>query len=68
MFIILRTITVFLVLTNLTSANTGLKLTTYNAGLAHTFVKYATERVEKVAEGLAQLDSDVICLQEVWTK
>jgi endonuclease/exonuclease/phosphatase family metal-dependent hydrolase len=53
------------------SANTNdgrLKLTTYNAGLAHTFVKYAGERVEKVVDGLSKLDSDVLCLQEVWTK
>lgn len=43
-------------------------LTTYNAGLAHTFVMYAKERVPHVVENVKNLNSDVVCLQEVWTK
>jgi endonuclease/exonuclease/phosphatase family metal-dependent hydrolase len=39
---------------------------TYNAGLARGFVDYATARTEPVADAVAQLDSDVVCLQEVW--
>jgi endonuclease/exonuclease/phosphatase family metal-dependent hydrolase len=64
---ILKTISVLLLLINFAGAE-GIKLTTYNAGLAHTFVNYAEQRVDKVAQGLAKLDSDVLCLQEVWTK
>lgn len=46
----------------------GLRLTTFNAGLAHTFVLHAEQRVDKIVEELNKLDTDVICLQEVWTK
>jgi len=45
-----------------------LKLTSYNAGLAHTFVMYAKERIPHVIDGVKKLDSDVVCLQEVWKK
>lgn len=45
-----------------------LKLTSYNAGLAHTFVMYAKERIPHVIDGMKKLDSDVVCLQEVWKK
>lgn len=41
---------------------------TYNAGLATGFVDYATERLPKLAELIAGLDADVVCLQEVWTE
>ncbi len=70
MFKVITFSALFLCLTGLTYAESGpgLKLTTYNAGLANTFVKYSKNRVPKVSEGLAKLDSDVICLQEVWAK
>lgn len=45
-----------------------LKVTTYNLGLAHTFVPLAKERLPQIAEALKNSDSDVICLQEVWKK
>ncbi|MCP4604645.1 MAG: hypothetical protein GY847_29680 [Proteobacteria bacterium] len=41
---------------------------TYNAGLAVGFVDYADERQPLIAEGLAGLTADVVCLQEVWLK
>ncbi|MGM0555332.1 MAG: endonuclease/exonuclease/phosphatase family protein [Myxococcota bacterium] len=40
--------------------------TTYNAGLARGFVDYATARQQPVADAVAALDSDVVCMQEVW--
>ncbi len=39
---------------------------TYNAGLAVGFVDYAEKRLPLVGEGLAGLEADVVCLQEVW--
>ena len=45
---------------------TPLTFTTYNAGLAVAFVPSANERAPVVAEAVADLQSDVICLQEVW--
>lgn len=44
------------------------KATTYNLGLAHTFVPYAEERLSPLKEKLAHYDADVLCLQEVWKK
>lgn len=43
-----------------------LVLDTYNAGLAIGFVPGAPSRTPLVAEALAGLESDVVCLQEVW--
>lgn len=39
---------------------------TYNAGLAVGFVPGAPSRTPLVADALAGLDADVVCLQEVW--
>ncbi|MCP4674961.1 MAG: hypothetical protein GY854_05540 [Deltaproteobacteria bacterium] len=39
---------------------------TYNAGLATGFVDYADERQPAIGEGVAALEADVVCLQEVW--
>ncbi len=47
------------------SAN--LEATTYNAGLAYGFVPYAKERQADAVKAIAGLNSDVVCLQEVWT-
>ena len=41
-------------------------LATYNVGLARGFVDYAAERVQPVAESVAALDADVVCIQEAW--
>lgn len=49
-------------------SNTLLKVTTYNLGLAHTFVPYAKERLAPLISELSNYDSDILCLQEVWTK
>jgi endonuclease/exonuclease/phosphatase family metal-dependent hydrolase len=40
---------------------------TYNGGLGPGFMKLATPRIPAVAQGVAALDSDVLCLQEIWT-
>lgn len=45
-----------------------IKLTTYNVGLAHTFVPHAKERLGHLIEALKNHNSDVLCLQEVWKK
>ena len=39
---------------------------TYNAGLAGGFVDYATARTEPVAEAVANVQADALCMQEVW--
>ncbi|MCF8059187.1 MAG: endonuclease/exonuclease/phosphatase family protein [Bacteriovoracaceae bacterium] len=52
---------------NSPSADT-FKVTTYNLGLAHTFVPYAKERLAPLGNKLANYDTDVLCLQEVWEK
>lgn len=39
----------------------------YNAGLATNFVPYAVERRAQVIEAVKALDSDVVCMQEVWS-
>lgn len=44
----------------------GLTFTTYNAGLAVAFVPSANERAPEVADAVAALESDFVCLQEVW--
>lgn len=41
--------------------------TTYNLGLAHDYVAYSKERLNYLGKELAKLDTDVLCLQEVWT-
>lgn len=43
-----------------------LTLTTYNAGLAVAFVPAANERAPDTAAAVTALDSDFVCLQEVW--
>ncbi len=42
------------------------KLTTFNVGLAHTYVPYAEQRIPIIKDILKSNDSDVLCLQEVW--
>lgn len=44
-----------------------LTVASFNAGLALGFVPGAESRTPLVAEALAGMDADVICLQEVWT-
>jgi endonuclease/exonuclease/phosphatase family metal-dependent hydrolase len=39
---------------------------TFNVALAGNFITYEKERRQPIADALAQLDSDVVCLQEVW--
>lgn len=45
-----------------------LNLLTFNAGLAHSYVPYASLRREKIIEALKEGNSDIVCLQEVWTE
>ena len=44
----------------------SLKVSSYNVGLALNFVPYTNERLVVNRELLADYDSDVLCLQEVW--
>ncbi len=44
----------------------GVSFVTYNVGLASGFVALADARRQPVADALAGLDADVVCLQEVW--
>jgi hypothetical protein len=44
----------------------SIALATYNAGLAYGFVGYAEERAPLVPPALAELDVDVLCVNEVW--
>ncbi len=43
------------------------RIATFNAGLAEGFVPLAAERLPLVAEAVADLDADLVFLQEVWT-
>jgi endonuclease/exonuclease/phosphatase family metal-dependent hydrolase len=43
-----------------------LTVVTFNAGLAIGFVDGAEDRAQKVADAVAALDADVVCLEEVW--
>lgn len=45
-----------------------LTLTTYNVGLAHTFVPHAKERLPEIINAIKGFDTDVLCIQEAWKK
>ncbi|MBE8221431.1 MAG: hypothetical protein HAW60_01745 [Bdellovibrionales bacterium] len=45
-----------------------ISLTSFNVGLAHGFVPYSSKRLPLLIEKLKHSKSDVICLQEVWSK
>jgi len=57
-----------LLMTLLSSSIFAFKITTYNVGLAHTFVPLAKERTPALIEAMKKSESDVLCLQEVWEK
>lgn len=46
----------------------SLTVATYNAGLAMGYVDYGPEREPLIGPALADLDVDVICLQEIWNQ
>ena len=48
--------------------STDISLTTYNLGLAHTFIPFAQERLEPLIKNIKAHSTDVLCLQEVWKK
>ncbi len=41
---------------------------TFNVALAGAFIPYEAERRQPLAEAIAEMDSDLVCLQEVWTQ
>jgi endonuclease/exonuclease/phosphatase family metal-dependent hydrolase len=41
---------------------------TYNAGLAIGFVPSANERADGTLQAIADLDADIVCVQEVWVQ
>jgi len=51
---------------NFEESDTEYTFVTYNAGLAVGFVPDAEGRLDDIGPALAELDVDVICLQEVW--
>ncbi len=46
----------------------GVAVETYNVALAGAFVPFEAERRAPLAEAIANLDADIVCLQEVWTQ
>lgn len=48
------------------SADNTFKMVSYNVGLAPNFVPYTRERVPANEQLMAELEADVVCLQEVW--
>lgn len=58
----------FFVLLPALAWSSELTVTTYNVGLAHTFVAHAKERLPQIIDALKEHQTDVLCLQEVWTK
>lgn len=49
------------------SVASDLRIVTFNAGLAEGFVPLAAERQPLVAQAIADLDAEIVFLQEVWT-
>jgi endonuclease/exonuclease/phosphatase family metal-dependent hydrolase len=41
---------------------------TFNVALAGAFIPYESERRQPIAEAIAEMESDIVCLQEVWTQ
>jgi len=41
---------------------------TFNVALAGAFIPYEAERRQPVADAIATMDSDIVCLEEVWTQ
>jgi endonuclease/exonuclease/phosphatase family metal-dependent hydrolase len=41
---------------------------TFNVALAGRFIPYEAERRQPLADAIAEVDSDIVCLQEVWTQ
>jgi endonuclease/exonuclease/phosphatase family metal-dependent hydrolase len=41
---------------------------TFNLALAGAFIPYEAERRQPLADAIAEMDSDIVCLQEVWTQ
>jgi len=64
----MKTLLISLLLIGFAAHSQELKVTSYNAGLAHTFVPLAKERLPHSIDALKNHDADVLCLQEVWKK
>lgn len=48
------------------AAEDSLTVVSYNVGLAFGYVPEASARVQPLTDAIAQLDADVVCLQELW--
>jgi endonuclease/exonuclease/phosphatase family metal-dependent hydrolase len=46
----------------------GLRVETYNLALAGAFIPYEQERRQELPQAIAATESDILCLQEVWTQ
>ena len=49
-------------------SGTTLVVGTFNAGLARGLLDYAVERAPEVAQAVAAVDLDLLCVQEFWTQ
>lgn len=57
----------FVLLSSCAKDDESAVVATYNVGLASGYVDYASERRPLIAEAVAGLDVDIVCLEEVWT-
>jgi endonuclease/exonuclease/phosphatase family metal-dependent hydrolase len=46
----------------------GLRVETFNLALAGAFIPYEQERRQALPQAIAAAESDILCLQEVWTQ
>jgi endonuclease/exonuclease/phosphatase family metal-dependent hydrolase len=63
---LLIAITAFASTTSCSDSSNGVTIDTLNVALAGAFIEYEDERREPLAEAIANADSDIICLQEVF--
>jgi endonuclease/exonuclease/phosphatase family metal-dependent hydrolase len=53
---------------DVTGGSDGVAIETYNLALAGSFIAYEQERRELLPDAIANSDSDILCLQEVWAQ
>ena len=58
---------IFLQFFNVAYADTDFSITSWNLGLAYDYVPMAEQRRTPVLEKLKKVDTDVLCVQELWT-
>jgi len=66
MFVIFVTVSIFMMSCGVIEEEDSFVYTTYNVGLAPTFVPLTDERLEPLKNAISNHEADAICLQEVW--